>query len=194
MVQFHGMQTGFVISFVCIGSGLDWGGFVAIIKGSQLWRLYNFSHQGCTHICKKWRQWSNKPSCVTKYTKLFPWFHDWKSSKATKMKEKCAALQSVLIQAVIYFLFAKVMRCPHFLQSVVAMEGYIFLGFFFQQRCQCFAQGFLNFCTQGLCENIFLRTHPKHRDFPLFRENLCNFTIFNEAFRRSSTPLWTPPH
>ena len=29
---------------------LDWteNGFVAI-RGSQLWRLYNFSHQGCTH-------------------------------------------------------------------------------------------------------------------------------------------------
>ena len=29
---------------------LDWteNGFVAL-RGSQLWRLYNFSHQGCTH-------------------------------------------------------------------------------------------------------------------------------------------------
>ena len=29
---------------------LDWteNGFVAI-RGSQLWGLYNFSHQGCTH-------------------------------------------------------------------------------------------------------------------------------------------------
>ena len=65
------------------------------------------------------------------------------------MKEKCAALQSVLIQAVIYFLFAKVMRCPHFLQSVVAMEGYIFLGFFFSAEVSMFRSGFPQFLHPG---------------------------------------------
>ena len=34
---------------------LDWteNGFVAIIRGSQLWWLYNFSHQGCTRPGEK---------------------------------------------------------------------------------------------------------------------------------------------
>ena len=159
------------------------------------WRKKRIASSFEFKICKKWCQRSNKPSCVTTYTKLFPWFHDLKSSKATKVKEKCPALQSVLIQAVIYFLFAKVMRCPHFLQSVVAMEGYSSCSiYFFSAEVLMFRSGFPQFLHQGLCENIFLRTHPKHRDFPLFRDNLCNFTISNEAFRRSSTPLWTPPH
>ena len=57
-----------------------------------------------------------------------------------------------------------------------------------------FAYGCRNFCTQWLCENIFRRTHLKHGDLPLCSDNSCNFPISNEAFRRSSTPPWTPPH